>query len=1263
MNKGSSFALSAAVAVAILMRPAGGPVPQSSVASEAAKSSTAAAAAEQTEGPWIASCNYWAPVRDQSAQSAEAPADVTGVLGGQPVAIRLPKQESGDSQELACNAESTARWGFPDSGPVHVTAIIATVPDPVHTHLSLIFDRAADAMLQAAADNGYVSSHYWLPWKTPSAGLRASAEGSGDAEPGHDPERERQPGLIILKRVPSDDARAAVPAAFYDAIYLFIVAESPTLGVNGFQLQSAFRYESDLRDMLGARFSTGEGRVAIVGPSYSGSAAPLRAGIQKAASLYPEMKQFEAMGGTSTNLAVHQLNSAGTPKIDYYSFDYNSEFDVHGFADRLRASGYDLTRFTLLVEDKTAFGGAVNETMDREIKDVQVIRFPREISLLRNAPAGGESSGETRNSTASYSPYLPFTVKDSNPHDSIAMFSRENSPLSQEAQLMTIARQLHRYRTQFIGITASDTLDQIFLAQFLHRSCPEATLVFWSPDLLLERDIDNLPFIGSITVTPYPLIRLGHDSVDRNGPLRTEPFAASYAYYNAVSYTLWHNGLARKDQGPDPKLQGYANPVNASQNPPLWITAIGTDGYYPLGVLNPRSSNTHEMLPALNANRPGLQDWRADEINISKSVTIYPSRSWEVLAAAIVLLCLLHIVVLSAADYWSPFTRDLAIRENDQPCRRSLYIHVSAAMLLLMACLLAFPALWLAHMAHTNGLSQIAAGALIVCGLWAVGATLAKTRYSLGKGAPPERSARRRGVGYLYARLCANGYLAMNLVVLIATMVILAAWAYACTAGSFAWRSPNLAGISFSYRSVNPASGVSPVSPALLLCFAWFLWGVLQTWRMRFSPNGRPRLPRMLKDEGLEHLFVSDDDLEHCDGPRDCSLFDNITCLLITRKLVSRLLHFRRAGAHGEGSPSYVSNSLPVDALLFSTYGALFLWLCVFTPIRAMDRLMLGLGERVASPYEFAIAALLFPLLAVSLAGWLRMIVIWSSLKRGLLDRLENLPMRFAFNRIKGADWMTLLRQSGLRDHWGDMARSLESMRQMLHQSDIQASPERSRLQAAHEALLQEVAQIRLRIAAPQRHPKFKELDSEAMSRIEMQLAGFAELLLSGILIPYWKNERTGLVESKPKATAARGAAPPARILVAEEFLAIQYMSLIRAVLANLRYLMIFVSVSFAVAIIAWNSYPFQPHQKLDWLFTMLMFVLGAGVVGVFAQLHRNPVLSRITDSKENELGLDFYVRVVAFGALPVITWLSYQFPEIGSMLYRVIQPVEPVLK
>ena len=106
-------------------------------------------------------------------------------------------------------------------------------------------------------------------------------------------------------------------------------------------------------------------------------------------------------------------------------------------------------------------------------------------------------------------PYLSLSLKDTSADDTVPRFSTAQTPLSQEAQLMAIAHQLQRDHTDFILITASNILDELFLAQFLHRACPDARLVFYNgEDRVVERDVDNVQYIGSISVTPFSLISL-----------------------------------------------------------------------------------------------------------------------------------------------------------------------------------------------------------------------------------------------------------------------------------------------------------------------------------------------------------------------------------------------------------------------------------------------------------------------------------------------------------------------------------------------------------------------------------------------------------------------------------------------------------------------------------------------------------------------------------------------------------------------------------
>jgi hypothetical protein len=70
-----------------------------------------------------------------------------------------------------------------------------------------------------------------------------------------------------------------------------------------------------------------------------------------------------------------------------------------------------------------------------------------------------------------------------------------------------------------------------------------------------------------------------------------------------------------------------------------------------------------------------------------------------------------------------------------------------------------------------------------------------------------------------------------------------------------------------------------------------------------------------------------------------------------------------------------------------------------------------------------------------------------------------------------------------------------------------------------------------------------------------------------------------------------------------------------------------------------------------------------ASVIFVYAQMHRNATLSRITDSEIGELGADFWLRIASFLAIPTIGLLASQFPIINRYLFFWVQPLSGALK
>src|SRR5258708_22375833 len=239
----------------------------------------------------------------------------------------------------------------------------------------------------------------------------------------------------------------------------------------------------------------------------------------------------------------------------------------------------------------------------------------------------------------------------------------------------------------------------------------------------------------------------------------------------------------------------------------------------------------------------------------------------------------------------------------------------------------------------------------------------------------------------------------------------------------------------------------------------------------------------------------------------------------------------------------------------------------------------------------------------IALSGWLRTILVWGALSRGLLEPLERLPIRFAFSRLKGASWVSMLRQSGLHIRWRDMGRTSKAIRRVVQNPQVWAPPRLQLwLSARYQSLNAQIQKLLARIQNPAafvpqaslRFPKGQwdlpdssyRADLCLIYSIEKRYAMFCRSLLELVLIPYWNKERIGFVEglkhSSDADTAKKETEPvdPEYIRLAEELIVVRYVALIRAVLVHIRYLMLFVSAAFVLSIVTLTSYPFHPHAS-----------------------------------------------------------------------------------
>src|SRR5262249_979503 len=173
------------------------------------------------------------------------------------------------------------------------TYLISIVPDPIDTHLSLLFDRAIESTENAAGDRNYTFDRYWVPWRenpynaTDKPEVRAAQEDEKRI-------REKQPGLLLFR-------------AKRDLV-VFLVGETPTAGINSSQFSSDIQFirTSTWSDPLDKKnHSTKEDHhsldgIAISGPTFSGSLPSLTAAIGDATRLDDKVS-FTITSGSTTD--------------------------------------------------------------------------------------------------------------------------------------------------------------------------------------------------------------------------------------------------------------------------------------------------------------------------------------------------------------------------------------------------------------------------------------------------------------------------------------------------------------------------------------------------------------------------------------------------------------------------------------------------------------------------------------------------------------------------------------------------------------------------------------------------------------------------------------------------------------------------------------------------------------------------------------------------------------------------------------------------
>lgn len=129
---------------------------------------------------------------------------------------------------------------------------------------------------------------------------------------------------------------------------------------------------------------------------------------------------------------------------------------------------------------------------------------------------------------------------------------------------------------------------------------------------------------------------------------------------------------------------------------------------------------------------------------------------------------------------------------------------------------------------------------------------------------------------------------------------------------------------------------------------------------------------------------------------------------------------------------------------------------------------------------------------------------------------------------------------------------------------------------------------------------------------------------------------------------------------VVQEIAALYVVDYVEWVVRHLRRLAFAVLVTLVLATVLLSSYPFEPQSLVKATLFVLMATSVVALLAALVQMNRDPVLSAITHTHPGEVTWDarFVVNLVLVGAVPALTLLGTQFPEVRDFLFSWVTPI-----
>lgn len=1160
----------------------------------------------------------------------------------------------------------------PGQLPPGIRIMIAAIPDPRHTHLSLQFDRTLEAIQQAAQDERYTYDSAWLPWKTERVQYGSLADRKTEMKEAA--EREVCPGLVLFRRsmsarTPIDckDSAGAIPPSdavpYQCGLLVFVVGEVPTAGLNRPQWDNAL-YWIDTHASKNRTDKT----LRVLGPNFSGSMpsfvralddSSIYAGTFTSTLLYTG----RIRGCASWRWLNQQFNppaSSPTPAslrrpVRVADFEENDALQTDRLYRYLKDRGERLSEVAILSEDETAYGGlpdAAAHASDSEPgenlpcnpeyheRDRPVhLYYPRDISAVRSAyqeqaifAPGTKSDSSSGPAHAVLRPESGAGVHEET--DTIAPFSGTNLALTQEAQLYGIVNNLKTHGIRYIVLRSTNSLDYLFLTRFMHRAYPTAYIITTGSDLLFAREVDSTEFRGVVSLSSFPLLPRGQDWTRQieNIPQHAHRIFGAYTMegaYLAGRFLITDPGVSPEESTlhqpfrhqAKPDIPDYALPFWESgdgselSEPATWLAVIGRDGYWPLATLKDTLGNTPRFSNLALVERARNKPTSTTD-DVVRRPTMSLTGSWRfVCVLALVLFGIHYFACRYGWDrqdlgMFVQFTR-LQGRRGPPLIAAGWAVVCSLLLILFLACTRLFSVMSAADRVwvFVMGAATLAACIFAICELrW--------WNAPVPNGATgPKRSEKQRirfyrvVTGFMFAVIVLFG---------------IAGWTI------FEFGHGGESGITTAYRGVHITSSVSPLVPliAILAGFYWWFWQSLSG--LALLGDGRPILPRNRRER-------EEDD-----------------CNRLAESIDQAALPFPNFG-----KSTLLLYLLPLFMVLLLSIVLQKAWM------QAFDFILHSL-ENIA--YNRTLHGLIAIALYLIFLECIQFYSTWLFLKR-LLVALDRVPLRRTFAALQGLSMRSLWRLSGS----GSRARAKIFSRQMDSLAHLRnelagfewrhcgTSPLRDSVRHTWE---EGHTFIRRRSEGKD----FAMLNTPEAKAIRLRFRACSEMVMADLLEPEWRHERCSLEVQQPVTPGQ----PPhekihlsdnAPVRAAEEFICLIYVGYLQNLLGRMRTMVLSMAGLFAAVALSVGFYPFTPRPTISLSLLFLLLLIGIVVGVVFAGLDRDSTLSHVTNTEPGSLGAHFWLRMVSFIGVPAMGLIVAQFPEVTDFVFSWIEPTMSAMK